>query len=154
VVRSGIRALVCLLAVVFYVNIQLNPSAITNTNWREYVIRFLFGGFVTALAGIIAKHFGPVVGGLFLAFPAIFPASATFIDKQQKREDHSERRAESAVAADAAGTAAGSVALAVFAVITWRVLPSSSSGFTLIAATVAWFGTAILGWKVVRQVWR
>lgn len=134
--------------------IQLNPSALTKTSWREYATRFLFGGLVTTLAGIVAKHFGPVVGGLFLAFPAIFPASATFIDDQERRVDHSERRAESAVAADAAGTAAGSLGLVAFAAITWQVLPDSSSSFTFIAATVAWFGTAILCWKVVRQLWR
>jgi len=134
-------------------NVQLNPSAITNASWREYAIRFLFGGLVTVLAGLIAKHFGPVVGGLFLAFPAIFPASATFIEEQEKREDYSERRAEIEVAADAAGTTVGSLALAAFAVITWQLLPTSSSGFTLVVATLAWFSIAILCWSVLRRFW-
>jgi hypothetical protein len=35
------------------------------------------GGLVTVITGIVAKNWGPVIGGLFLAFPAIFPASAT-----------------------------------------------------------------------------
>ena len=39
---------------------------------------FFFGGLITAVAGVIAQRFGPIIGGLFLAFPAIFPASATF----------------------------------------------------------------------------
>jgi hypothetical protein len=30
--------------------------------------------------GLLAKKFGSTVGGLFLAFPAIFPASATLIE--------------------------------------------------------------------------
>ena len=36
---------------------------------------------MTVAAGLIAARFGPVIGGLFLAFPAIFPASATLIEK-------------------------------------------------------------------------
>jgi hypothetical protein len=42
---------------------------------------------MTAVAGVIAKYYGPVIGGLFLSCPAIFPASATLIEKhaQQKK---------------------------------------------------------------------
>jgi len=47
-------------------------SALRRTKWYEYAIRFLFGGIITAITGLIAKKFGPQVGGLFLAFPAIF----------------------------------------------------------------------------------
>jgi len=54
--------------------ITVNVSTLGQTKWYEYAVRFLFGGLITALAGIIAKKFGPVFGGLFLAFPAIFPA--------------------------------------------------------------------------------
>jgi len=56
--------------------IKVDPSVIGRTKWYEYAIRFLFGGLITAVAGIVAKQFGPGIGGLFLAFPAIFPASA------------------------------------------------------------------------------
>ncbi len=52
----------------------------------DYAIRFLFGGLITVAAGIIAKRFGPGIGGLFLAFPAIFPASATLIEKHEKEK--------------------------------------------------------------------
>ena len=137
--------------------IQLNPSAITSTSWREYATRFFFGGLVTVLAGLIAKHFGPVVGGLFLAFPAIFPASATFIEEQKKQQDRSsarpEKQAEVSVAADAAGAAAGSIALAAFAATVWRFLPAHSSWFTLGAATLAWFAVAMLCWSSLRTFW-
>ena len=36
--------------------------------------------------GIIAKKFGPGMGGLFLAFPAIFPARATLVEKHEKEK--------------------------------------------------------------------
>ena len=44
-------------------------------------MRFALGGATTVVAGLIAAGFGPVVGGLFLAFPAIFPASATLVER-------------------------------------------------------------------------
>ena len=57
--------------------IKIDTAALGRSKWYEYVVRFVFGGIVTALTGIIAKHWGPEIGGLFLAFPAIFPATAT-----------------------------------------------------------------------------
>jgi Protein of unknown function (DUF3147) len=62
--------------------VQLNPSALRQTHWYEFLIRFALGGATALIAGLIASRFGPVVGGLFLAFPAIFPARATLIEKQ------------------------------------------------------------------------
>jgi len=59
--------------------IRADLSALARTRWYEYISRFLYGGAVTALAGTIAKKYGPIIGGLFLAFPAIFPASKTLI---------------------------------------------------------------------------
>jgi hypothetical protein len=76
---GGIRALVHLAEIAM--QIKVDPSVIGQTTWYEYAVRFLFGGFITAVAGIIAKEFGPGIGGLFLAFPAIFLASATLIEK-------------------------------------------------------------------------
>ena len=61
--------------------IQFKPSALRQTRWYEYLVRFGLGGAMTVVAGLIAARFGPVIGGLFLAFPAIFPASATLIEK-------------------------------------------------------------------------
>jgi hypothetical protein len=69
--------------------VQFNPSALRQSHWYEYLIRFALGGAVTVVAGLIAARFGPVVGGLFLAFPAIFPASATLIEKHVR---HGRRR--------------------------------------------------------------
>jgi Protein of unknown function (DUF3147) len=66
--------------------VRLHFSALRQIGWHEYAVRFLFGGLITAAAGIIAKKFRPGVGGLFLAFPAIFPASATLIEKHEKQK--------------------------------------------------------------------
>ncbi|HTS08556.1 MAG TPA: DUF3147 family protein, partial [Candidatus Eisenbacteria bacterium] len=88
--------------------VKIDTSGLKATNWHQLLLRFVFGGLVTAAAGLIAKIYGPAVGGLFLAFPAIFPASATLIEKhererKQKTGLHGTVRARKAVAIDAAG---------------------------------------------------
>jgi hypothetical protein len=74
------------------------------------------GGSVTVIAGLLAKEFGPVLGGLFLAFPAIFPASATLIEKhetekKQKAGIMNSMRDRQAAGVDACGAAMGSIGL-------------------------------------------
>jgi hypothetical protein len=57
--------------------------------WHEYAVRFFFGGLITAATGLIARNFRAVIGGLFLAFPAIPPASATLLEKHEReKKDH------------------------------------------------------------------
>jgi hypothetical protein len=67
--------------------VRIDISAVFRTRWYEYAVRFIFGGLITVAAGLIAKRFGPTVGGLFLAFPAIFPASATLVDKPREGKE-------------------------------------------------------------------
>ena len=52
--------------------VQLNLPALRETHWYEYLIRFVLGGAMTVIAGLIAARFGPVIGGLFLGFPGDF----------------------------------------------------------------------------------
>jgi Protein of unknown function (DUF3147) len=136
--------------------IHANPSALAATKWHEYAARFLFGGLITAIAGIIAKEFGPVIGGLFLAFPAIFPASATLIEKHEEEKKQREgfngtKRAADAVSLDAAGAAIGSVGLAIFAMLVWLTIPNHSASLVLSIATVAWLAVSLLGWALRKQ---
>jgi hypothetical protein len=51
--------------------ISLDLSALGKTKWYEYALRFASGGAIKAAAGLIANKWGPRVGGLFSAFPAI-----------------------------------------------------------------------------------
>ena len=101
--------------------------------------------------GPLANRFGPGVGGLFLAFPAIFPASATLIEKHEVEKKaqqglHGEKRGQDAAALDAFGATMGSVGLAVFALSVWLMLPEHSSKLTLSAATVLWFVSSCCLW--------
>jgi Protein of unknown function (DUF3147) len=123
--------------------IEANFSSLKQTNLREHVVRFVLGGAVTVAAGLIARRWGPVIGGLFLAFPAIFPAGATLIEQHEvkrKREivRDGRRRGRLAAALDARGAAFGALGLAAFAVVLWRFLPAHSSWGALGLAVVAW----------------
>ena len=115
------------------VKIKVTTDGLRESRWYEYVVRFVFGGTVTALAGIIAKRFGPEIGGLFLAFPAIFPATATLIEKHERRKKEEAgqdgtARGRAAAGVDAAGAAMGSVGLAVFAIVVWARTAEIDSG--------------------------
>jgi len=110
--------------------IHISLASLTQTRWQEYLTRFLLGGAVTVAAGLIAKHFGPVVGGLFLAFPAIFPSGATLIERHERAKKRRAGiphtlRGQLAAALDARGAAMGAIALAVFGLIVWQLLPPS-----------------------------
>ncbi|MBV9008042.1 MAG: DUF3147 family protein [Verrucomicrobia bacterium] len=129
----------------------IDPSSLKQCKWHDYVVRFAFGGAITAIAGIIAARFGPIVGGLFLAFPAIFPASATLAEKQERERKeklglHGEQRARRAVGAQAAGAVIGSIGLMTFACTVWLLLPRLSAWLVLALATVLWFGVSAVLW--------
>src|SRR5579863_4287025 len=132
--------------------VQFNPSALRQTRWYEYLVRFLLGGAMTVVAGLIAARFGPVVGGLFLAFPAIFPASATLIEKhvrerKEKAGLRGARRGKEAAALDAAGAALGSFGLAAFGLVIWLMIVHSPLS-ALVLAAVSWLAVAMLAWHL------
>jgi hypothetical protein len=158
--------------------IKINFAAAKETKPHEYAIRFLFGGLITVATGLIAKKFGPTVGGLFLAFPAIFPATATLVathEKEEKRRAHlnGTPRGRDAAAIEARGTALGSLGLLAFAAVvagelrssairpeihqSWiegHPLPNHHAPAVLLAAAPAWFATSILFWRVRELVSR
>jgi hypothetical protein len=136
--------------------VKFNPAALRQTRWYEYAVRFVLGGTMTVIAGLIASRFGAIVGGLFLAFPAIFPATATLIERhvrerKEKAGLRGARRGKEAAALDAAGAAVGSFGLAAFGLVVALLMERSSSAALLLAA-VAWIAVAVLGWLVRRHV--
>jgi uncharacterized protein DUF3147 len=133
--------------------ITARPSAIAGMRWYEYVSRFVFGGLATAVAGVIAKEYGPSVGGLFLAFPAIFPASATLIEQHEKRRKqqtgaHGTLRGRRAAALDAAGASIGAFGLLTFACVAWKLMLHLSPWATLLIAVLGWLVVSMLTWKL------
>jgi hypothetical protein len=137
--------------------VKVDLSALRQTKLHDYAVRFFFGGLITALAGIIAKEFGPIIGGLFLAFPAIFPASATLIEKHEKQKKERQggkgtARGREAAGIDAAGAAMGSVGLVIFAFVVWKLIPRYSHWMVLIVATTCWLAVSVLAWKIRKAV--
>jgi Protein of unknown function (DUF3147) len=133
--------------------VRIQLSKVKRTSWKDYCVRFFFGGTVTVLTGLFAKEYGPVFGGLFLAFPAIFPASSTLIEKHQRRNElaaglpHTHRgRLLSAL--DARGAAWGSLGLMCFGAFIWRVLPRWNSAASLLPGLGIWLLASVAIWRM------
>ena len=136
--------------------IEANFSVLKDTKVHEHVLRFVLGGVVTVAAALIAKHWGPVIGGLFLAFPAIFPAGATLIEEhevQKKKEigRDGRLRGREAAALDSFGAALGAIGLAAFALVLWGFLPGHSPWVSLGLAAVVWMVVAGSLWVLRRR---
>jgi hypothetical protein len=133
--------------------VKFDTSALRTDRWKDYAARFVFGGSVTVAAGLVAKHYGPVIGGLFLAFPAIFPASVTLVAKDEQRKKQragrdGTARGKKAAALDARGAAIGAMGLACFAITTWKLLPGWNAFGVLTLAVCVWLIVSILIWRL------
>ena len=136
--------------------VKLSSSSLKQTRWYEYGVRFLLGGLATVFAGIVSTRFGVSAGGLFLALPAIFCASATLIESHERRAKQragldGRRRGQQAAALDAAGAAMGSIGLAAFAGVFYVTVPSSVIG-AFAAAIAAWALVSVSAWWLRRKL--
>ena len=135
--------------------VQAKLASIKGIALHEWAVRFFFGGAVCVAAGLIARRFGPGVGGLFLAFPAIFPAGASMVEAHEKK--HKARagfdgtnRGRTAAGVDAAGAVLGSVGLVGFALTCWICLPRLSSVATFPLAVLVWLVLSITLWLLLK----
>lgn len=106
--------------------------------------------------GLLSKHYGPVFGGLFLAFPAIFPASATLVEKHEKQKKREAGifftiRGREAAALDSRGAAMGSIGLMGFALVVWKLAPIWNSAAALITAALVWLMLSLIPWRLRRH---
>lgn len=133
--------------------VQFNLRSLRETRGHEYLVRFLFGGLCTVIAGLIAKRFGPGIGGLFLAFPAIFPASATMIESHEKRRKaeigaDGMTRGRLAASIDASGAVLGCVGLALFALLVWKTLLHANAYLVIASAVLGWAALSYILWAL------
>jgi hypothetical protein len=131
--------------------VQIKLASLKGIKPHEYAVRFLFGGVVCVLAGLIADRFGAEIGGLFLAFPAIFPASASLVEAHEKRHKarvgmDGSNRGRIVAGVDAAGTALGCVGLAGFALVGSTGLPHWNLFAVFGLASLAWLLTGGMLW--------
>lgn len=131
-------------------------SAIKGIKLHEWAVRFLFGGAICVLAGLISKKYGAGIGGLFLAFPAIFPAGACLLETHEKQHKaragfDGTRRGRVVAGVDAAGATIGCIGLASFALICWLLLPRLATWAVFVFATVTWAATSVILWLVRKK---
>jgi Protein of unknown function (DUF3147) len=131
--------------------VEVDLSALKETSLHEYAVRFVFGGLCTVLAGLIAKRFGPGVGGLFLAFPAIFPAGASLIESHEKRRkaliySDGTNRGRVAASLDSAGASLGCIGLSGFAFVLWKGLKTHNVLVTVLVAGMSWLLLSYVLW--------
>ncbi|MBR0831514.1 DUF3147 family protein [Bradyrhizobium manausense] len=129
-------------------------TALAQDRWYDYVVRYVLGGFATLIAGLVADAFGPSIGGLMLAFPAILCASTTLIERNERKRKERKglpggERGRQAAALDAAGAALGSVALLCFAATVWQLAPHGP-WVSLPLACLIWLPVAIMMWWLRR----
>jgi hypothetical protein len=135
--------------------VKLSTSSLRGGSAYEYLVRFVLGGAATVLTGIISNRFGPFIGGLFLALPAIFCASATLIETHEARREHcaglhGQKRGRQAAALDAAGAALGGIGLLAFA-IAFSLLTERNALTAFVTALAAWCMVSIGAWRVWRH---
>jgi len=136
--------------------VHFSPSSLKEGRWYEYIVRFVFGGVATVFTGLISSRYGASVGGLFLALPAIFCASATLIEKHEirrKREENLDgrRRGEEAAALDAAGAALGALGMLAFAIV-FALMVERSVSAAFAGASLAWLVVSVAAWCVRRKM--
>ena len=133
--------------------VQAKFGALKGIKPHEFAIRFAFGGLVCVAAGLIAKSFGPGIGGLFLAFPAIFPAGASLVESHEKMHKaragfDGTRRGRAVASIDAAGAAIGCIGLAGFAIVLWTLLTSWNTYAVFMLASLVWLTASVGCWMI------
>ncbi|WP_065755846.1 DUF3147 family protein [Bradyrhizobium paxllaeri] len=141
--------------------IRFSRSSLKEGRWYEYLIRFALGGGATIFTGLVSSRYGAFIGGVFLALPAIFCASATLIEKHEIRRKREaglvgERRGQMAAAVDSAGAALGAIGMLAFAIV-FSLTAETSIAAAFIGASFAWLVISVAAWyarRKTRSVWR
>lgn len=137
--------------------IGINVAKLREGKPSEYVTRFLFGGTVTVLAALIARHYGPILGGMFMAFPGIFAPGLSMtethaIERKASRGANGVLFARAEAAVEAAGASAGALGLAAFAFVLWKGLPNHHLPLILPLASAAWLSVSVLCWWLRKRI--
>jgi hypothetical protein len=118
---------------------EIRPSRLRSIEPHELVVRFIFGAAISVIAAVVGMAFSPVVGGMFLAFPAILPATLTLIEKKHDT---------AAAIDDDRGAILGSLALVAFALVAASTFLVWHPIVVLLAATAAWVLVSAAGYAI------
>ena len=123
--------------------LSLDLSRLRLIRPRDVALRFAFGAGASVVAGAVALRLGSRVGGLFLAFPAILPASLTLIEEKEGRAK---------AIADAEGGQLGGVGMIAFGLVAAALLPRTVPVLALLAALAAWVVVAVGLYLALRRL--
>jgi len=123
--------------------VGLDPAKLRQTRPWELALRFAFGAGIALAAGLVGMRFGHRAGGVFLAFPAVLPASLTLMEKKDGRA-----RAD----IDAMGAILGSCGMLAFAVLVALGLRPLGPAVALGLGAVAWTAVSVALFFGVRAV--
>jgi hypothetical protein len=118
---------------------RLQPAKLKEVDASDLVVRFAFGALISVVASVVSL-WNAKAGGMFLAFPAILPATLTLIEKKQSKQEAEE---------DVEGATLGAVAMFAFAATATWALTALPAGLSLAAASGAWLTVAALLYVVV-----
>src|SRR5579871_5369825 len=124
-------------------------AALRTIRLHEYATRFVLGGSVSVASAWLTHRYGAGIGGLLLAFPAIFPASATLLESHERQKKQRAGivftlRGRLAAAVEARGAALGSLGLVAFALTAWPLLSRGHPAGALVLAALAWLVVSVL----------
>jgi hypothetical protein len=125
--------------------VRFDRGALRSVPPRDLALRFVFGFAVSVVAAIVTLASGSRAGGLFLAFPAILPASLTLIEKKE-----GQRQAEG----NAIGAIIGAVALVLFALTAWALFTRIPGGAAEAVALAVWLAVSLLVYGLIRRLCR
>ena len=133
--------------------IHFSSSVLRHIKPHEYLTRFLLGGVLSLASAWLGHRLGAAIGGLFLAFPAIFPASATLVEKHEREKKRragisDSHRGRLAAAIDARGAALGSLGSLAFAVVAWQMLTRYPLALALTCSILIWLVVSIIAWRL------
>jgi hypothetical protein len=114
---------------------RFQPGRIKEARFRDFAVRFAFGGTISVVAALIGAATTESIGGVFTAFPAILVASLTLIDKQEDQEHASY---------DAVGAALGAVGFIACALFISLTLQRWSTAASLGVGLSIWLAVSVV----------
>ena len=123
--------------------VGLDPAKLRQARPWELAVRFAFGAGIALAAGLVGMRFGHRAGGVFLAFPAVLPASLTLMEKK-------DGRAKADI--DAVGAILGSCGMLAFAIVAALGLRPLGPAAALGLGALAWIAVSAGLFFAVRAI--
>jgi hypothetical protein len=125
---------------------SLSPQGLKDKKPQDYMVRFVFGASISLIAALVSLKY-QLFGGVFLAFPAILPASLTLVERDSGRKEAS---------IDAEGAIIGAVGQMAFALVAAFGIEPLGAITALMMAAVSWLlvavtiYSAVMGWRAAK----